>query len=66
MAQKFVVFPSDVTKEEIALWFSNNGEGVNGWWTGIPPFLQTRANEEGWVLPQVWDEVYYRDEEIQR
>lgn len=42
MAQKFVVFPSDVTKEEIALWFSNNGEGVSGWWTGIPPFLQTR------------------------
>jgi hypothetical protein len=56
MTQRWIVFSSDADQEQINTWMSLN-KGVNGYFSGIPPRLQWLAEEEGWVLPHIWEEV---------
>lgn len=30
-----------------------------GFYTGVPPFLQQQAQQEGWVLPHFWTEEVF-------
>lgn len=53
--QEWLVAPTTYTFEqcmEICV-----AEGCVGFFTGIPPFLQQQAADEGWTLPHFWIET---------
>jgi len=58
MTQTWLIFAEDA-KQSYINWHMARNPDANGYFTGVPPFLQEQAVEEGWVLtpPHVWVET---------
>lgn len=54
MTQKWLIVERDVDADTSLVLCE--ALGCNGFYSGIPPFLEQVAKDEGWVLPHVWSE----------
>jgi hypothetical protein len=56
MTQKWLVFAKD-TPDSTMRWHLARNTDICGYFTGIPPNLQGKADEEKWKLPYLYTET---------